>query len=202
MGAYLYQITILLASYIQFSNFILGRQSRADRDKDRHRTLIGATSGHHSPSPRDQFVHDQQQFLNAATSSGSQKTSGRPRSPSGIDRTLNQLTEFIFTNRDYISLISSLYKISGERPGSNLGGRSPGYMSSWKSTLSAWASGTASSNLPSISSLRLRTASSDRASVLPGRGGASTEDGAHSYVTGDNNSTGFDSRRFQPRYSF
>ena len=82
-------ITIILASYIQFSNFILGRQSRADRDKDRHRTLIGATSGHHSPSPRDQFVHDQQQFLNAATSSGSQKTSGRPRSPSGIDRTLN-----------------------------------------------------------------------------------------------------------------
>ena len=92
--------------------------------------------------------------------------------------------------------------ILGERPGSNLGGRSPGYMSSWKSTLSAWASNTAASNLPSISSLRLRTASSDRASVVPGRGGASTEDGAYSYMTGDNNSAGFDSRRFQPRYSF
>ena len=45
---------------------------------------MGATSGHHSPSPRDQFVHDQQQFLNAATSSGNSKTSGRARSPSGI----------------------------------------------------------------------------------------------------------------------
>ena len=74
-------------------------------------------------------------------------------------------------------------------------------MSSWKSTLSAWASNTASSNLPSISSLRLRTASSDRASVVPGRSGASTEDGGaySSYVAGDNNSAGFDSRRFQPR---
>ena len=63
----------------------LGRQSRADREKERHRALLGATSGHHSPSPRDQFVHDQQQFLNAATSSGHSKTTGRPRSPSGKD---------------------------------------------------------------------------------------------------------------------
>ena len=103
---------------------------------------------------------------------------------------------------DYYRYVLQYFLILGERPGSNLGARSPGYMSSWKSTLSAWASNTASSNLPSISSLRLRTASSDRASVVPGRGGTSTEDGAYSYVTGDNNSTGFDSRRFQPRYSF
>ena len=87
----------------------------------------------------------------------------------------------------------------GERPSGNASGRSPGYMSSWKSTLSAWASNTASSNLPSISSLRLRTASSDRASVVPGRGGAATEEGAYAYMAGDNNSAGFDSRRFQPR---
>ena len=103
---------------------------------------------------------------------------------------------------DYNRYVPQYFRILGERPGSNLGARSPGYMSSWKSTLSAWASNTASSNLPSISSLRLRTASSDRASVVPGRGGTSTEDGAYSYVTGDNNSTGFDSRRFQPRYCF
>ena len=91
----------------------------------------------------------------------------------------------------------------GERPVGSSNIRSPGYMSSWKTTLSAWASNTAaaSSNLPSISSLRLRTASSDRASVIPGRGGASTEDssGHYSYMTGDNSSAGFDSRRFQPR---
>ena len=77
---------ILLGCYcltFNYTYFSSGRQSRADREKDRHRTLIGATSGHHSPSPRDQFVHDQQQFLNAATSSGAQKASGRPRSPSG-----------------------------------------------------------------------------------------------------------------------
>ena len=91
----------------------------------------------------------------------------------------------------------------GERPVGSSNIRSPGYMSSWKTTLSAWASNTAaaSSNLPSISSLRLRTASSDRASVIPGRGGASTEDssGHYSYMTGDNSLAGFDSRRFQPR---
>ena len=183
--------------------FSSGRQSRADRDKDRHRTLIGATSGHHSPSPRDQFVHDQQQFLNAATSSGGQKASGRPRSPSGNTIIMSSSIETICISCVItIDMFLQYFLIVGERPGSNLGARSPGYMSSWKSTLSAWASNTASSNLPSISSLRLRTASSDRASVVPGRGGTSTEDGAYSYVTGDNNSTGFDSRRFQPRYSF
>ena len=89
--------------------------------------------------------------------------------------------------------------VLGERPNSNVGGRSPGYMSHWKSQLSAWASNTASSNLPTISSLRLRTASNDRASVVPGRSGASTEDGAYSYMGVDSSSAGFDSRRFQPR---
>ena len=92
--------------------------------------------------------------------------------------------------------------ILGERPSgsSNVSGRSPGYMSSWKSTLSNWASSTAASNLPSISSLRLRTSSSDRASIIPGRGGPSNEDGVNTYMTpGDNNSGGFESRRFQPR---
>ena len=101
-------------------------------------------------------------------------------------------------------LINCLKCALGERPVGSSNIRSPGYMSSWKNTLSAWASNTsaaASSNLPSISSLRLRTASSDRASVIPGRGGASTEDssGHYSYMTGDNSSSGFDSRRFQPR---
>ena len=71
--------------------FYLGRQSRSDREKERHRALMGGvsstghTSGHHSPSPRDQFVHDQQQFLNAAATSGNSKTAGRPRSPSGTN---------------------------------------------------------------------------------------------------------------------
>ena len=91
-------------NYIYFSS---GRQSRADRDKDRHRTLIGATSGHHSPSPRDQFVHDQQQFLNAATSSGGQKASGRPRSPSGNTIIMNQSIETIFTS--FVITIDMLY---------------------------------------------------------------------------------------------
>ena len=100
--------------------------------------------------------------------------------------------------------ISCLKRALGETPVGSSNIRSPGYMSSWKTTLSAWASNTAaaSSNIPSISSLRLRTASSDRASVIPGRGGgASTEDssGHYSYMTGDNSSAGFDSRRFQPR---
>ena len=62
---------------------MVGRQSRADREKDRHRALMGGTSGHHSPSPRDQFVQEQQQFLNAATASGNSKKSGKTRSPSG-----------------------------------------------------------------------------------------------------------------------
>ena len=64
----------------------LGRQSRSDRDKERHRVLMGgvSSSGQHSPSPREQFLHDQQQFLNAAKTSETSKASGMKRSPSGI----------------------------------------------------------------------------------------------------------------------
>ena len=167
---------------------------------------MGGTSGHHSPSPRDQFVQEQQQILNAATASGNSKKSGKTRSPSGnfkfdcLYHLLYLWLVFYFS----FWLINCLKCALGERPVGSSNIRSPGYMSSWKNTLSAWASNTsaaASSNLPSISSLRLRTASSDRASVIPGRGGASTEDssGHYSYMTGDNSSSGFDSRRFQPR---
>ena len=80
---------------MHFEYLYLGRQSRSDREKERHRTLLGRTSGHHSPSPRDQFVHDQQQFLNASTGAGTPKTSTNPRSPSGND-TRNQGLVFYY----------------------------------------------------------------------------------------------------------
>ena len=69
--------------YLEY--FHLGRQSRSDREQERHRALMERTSAHHSPSPRDQFVHDQQKFLNNTTGSGTSKTTGNPRSPSGND---------------------------------------------------------------------------------------------------------------------
>ena len=101
---------------LYFKHFSLGRQSRADREKERHRALIGSTSGHHSPSPRDQFVHDQQQFLNAATSSGVSKTAVRPRSPSGnfvLDTILllklKTITIIINDNVYYITIYFIIY---------------------------------------------------------------------------------------------